>query len=692
MILLTVEEDPAVIQHTLDILRKVGGSHEVHTASNLSVAENSARELDHLDVLISPVIASSGENFFGLRNSLRARFPKLHVLFLNDYDIGGYRDQLGDDTVLPRRPDEAALAGWARSIGFATLPKSPATQQPAHDTEPLLEGSPAPPSRANEIPVPVAATDGDVGSDDDEELPVAGLVVPPAENLGDYKLVRIIASHAETETHEAVQLSIGRTVALVLLKPEFGKDTLALREFRGAVRAKAAVTHPYITPVYEAHEEDGAIFYTRELVDGLNLPQLAGTGKKINQRTLIQIVRVTAECFKFMRDNDIRHIDLEPRHIYLGRDAQVRLTNIAALSPKNLTTPAEEIAKVAAAIRLLVSDKPAENHLILPLLAEMESQYYQSWESLLTKAQEHENKIEEAQTYSVSGGKPFGVPASSRKTIAMIAAAAIAIAAVVALFVIPIFDKPKPIATEEMPRIPAGDFIFQEGRKRSILESFWIDKYEVTIAQYAEFLAALQAAPTKRYDHPGQAEKAPEKTDHTPLDWDVYYPAAKLGRTYDGSPIDVNCPVILVDWWDAYAYAKWKGHRLPTEEEWSKAARGTGGNLYPWGNDLEPERFNSSDPDTDRFSKWAPVDAMPGDVSPFGVIGTAGNVSEWTASEETHPEFIDRRVPIIRGGNFRSPKDLYRLTYRRISDSASDRSIYTGFRTVTNTDPKNSAE
>jgi hypothetical protein len=216
MILLTVDEDPAVVRHTLEILKKVGGSHEVHTASNLAVAENSTRDLQDLDVLIAPAIASNGENFFALRDSLRARFKKLHVLFLNDYDISNYSEQIGDDPVLPRRPDEQALIDWAQSIGFGTLPETPnvPAQDSGLDSEPLLDASPEQPT-TKEIPIAVSAADDSGDAGEDEELPIAGSVAPPAESLGDYKLVRVIASHTETETHEAVQLSIGRTVALV---------------------------------------------------------------------------------------------------------------------------------------------------------------------------------------------------------------------------------------------------------------------------------------------------------------------------------------------------------------------------------------------------------------------------------------------------------------------------------------------
>ena len=124
---------------------------------------------------------------------------------------------------------------------------------------------------------------------------------------------------------------------------------------------------------------------------------------------------------------------------------------------------------------------------------------------------------------------------------------------------------------------------------------------------------------------------------------------------------NLDCPVFNVDYFDAYAYAKWKGRRLPTEEEWEKAARGPAGNLYPWGNEWDPKKLNAGGdylenspdgykPAVDGFNWWAPVDAFAKtDRSPYGVVGMAGNVSEWTDSSNA-----DKSEVVIRGGNFKS--------------------------------------
>lgn len=160
-----------------------------------------------------------------------------------------------------------------------------------------------------------------------------------------------------------------------------------------------------------------------------------------------------------------------------------------------------------------------------------------------------------------------------------------------------------------------------------------------------------------------------------------------------GVPISVDCPVFNVDYFDAYAYAHWKGHRLPTEEEWEKAARGSNGNRYPWGNDWDPTKLNAGGdykenppegykPAVDGYNMWAPVNAFPKDVSQYGVVDMAGNVSEWTDSWDASKTYV-----VIRGGNFKSTPEQALATnaFRKILPETARDSI--GFRTVSDTPP-----
>jgi formylglycine-generating enzyme required for sulfatase activity len=212
--------------------------------------------------------------------------------------------------------------------------------------------------------------------------------------------------------------------------------------------------------------------------------------------------------------------------------------------------------------------------------------------------------------------------------------------------------------------IPAGNFVYQDGQ---VLEtnSFAIDSTEVTIWQYAEFLRAVGGCTL--FDHPDQ----PPGKAHSNKQWDAYSYAAFSLTEFQGVPVNPNFPAAFIDWYDAFAYAKWRGRRLPTEREWEKAARGTNGLRYPWGDRLDPDAANFWNARALRPG-WSEVGGFERDRSPYGVLDMAGNVSEWTVDNAGRP--------VVRGGNFRNEGP--ELT-RRVSDVsilAVDERI--GFRTV----------
>ncbi|MBV8176032.1 MAG: SUMF1/EgtB/PvdO family nonheme iron enzyme [Verrucomicrobia bacterium] len=226
----------------------------------------------------------------------------------------------------------------------------------------------------------------------------------------------------------------------------------------------------------------------------------------------------------------------------------------------------------------------------------------------------------------------------------------------------------KPVARREYQgaiNIPAGQFYYQDGQLIS-LPQFNIDPTEVTIWQYAEFLAAV--GESREYDHP---EQPIEKT-HRNQQWDRLYRAAVAQGEIEGVGVNINFPAVFLDWFDAYAYAKWKGRRLPTEQEWEKAARGTDGRRYPWGSDERAGAANvyRGDP----TQKWVEPGSYSDDQSPYRVFDMAGNVSEWTISVDPSGN------PVIRGGNFGNfSADVTRRVTNQRSLTLSDR---IGFRTV----------
>jgi formylglycine-generating enzyme required for sulfatase activity len=179
----------------------------------------------------------------------------------------------------------------------------------------------------------------------------------------------------------------------------------------------------------------------------------------------------------------------------------------------------------------------------------------------------------------------------------------------------------------EMLRIPGGEFLqgLAEGASTKIsLKAFWIDKYEVTHAQYARFI---------------------QETNHPkPAYWD------------DPAYNRADLPVVGVRWEDASAYARWAGKRLPSEAEWVKAAGGEDGRSYPWGNNWEADRCNSLGTQ-DEFEGLSPVGKFPLGASPYGVMDMAGNVWEWIAYEPSSVTSPDPGTRIGKGGSWANSRE-----------------------------------
>jgi formylglycine-generating enzyme required for sulfatase activity len=172
---------------------------------------------------------------------------------------------------------------------------------------------------------------------------------------------------------------------------------------------------------------------------------------------------------------------------------------------------------------------------------------------------------------------------------------------------------------------------FEREAERHVLElaAYRIDLMPVTQAQFAEYVFA-ERAPAPGIDEAGW------RAEGFAQDF-----ASQVARYVwkDGKPPDgrEDHPVVLVSWSDADRYCAWRGalrgekRRLPTADEYEKAARGDGGLAYPWGNVLEPDKLNSAiagPKDT------TPVGNYPGGASPFGVLDMVGNVREWTATPD----------------------------------------------------------
>ena len=213
-------------------------------------------------------------------------------------------------------------------------------------------------------------------------------------------------------------------------------------------------------------------------------------------------------------------------------------------------------------------------------------------------------------------------------------------------------DTPPPqVGTTEMVMIPAGPFIMgsdtddpdETPQQQVDLPAFEIDLFEVTNAQFAAFV-----------------ETAGYQTDEEKgggAGWRSFYTEGKD-----------NHPAVKVSWNDALAYCQWAGKRLPSEAEWEKAARGTDGRVYPWGNDWDPEKANAR---ATGYRGTIPVGSLGAGVSPYGVFDMGGNVWEWTSDwYQPYPgssyqdPYYGERFRVTRGGGWFEEADTVRAANR----------------------------
>ncbi len=190
--------------------------------------------------------------------------------------------------------------------------------------------------------------------------------------------------------------------------------------------------------------------------------------------------------------------------------------------------------------------------------------------------------------------------------------------------------------------------------------SFYIDRTEVTNARYKRFLDSLPASEALKH-LPGSWPRNPNEP-----------PAPPPGRE--------EHPVGGVTLEDALAFAAWAGCRLPTEDEWSLAARGPQGFLYSWGNVWDGSRCNHLNAG---LNQTMPVGAFPTDLSPFGCLDMSGNVSEWTASfPDGRPvtRLRENANVILRGGSFRRPGSKESVAWRWAYPALTTREADIGFR------------
>lgn len=532
----------------------------------------------------------------------------------------------------------------------------------------------------------------------------------PNDKIREYKLLRKVGGGGMGEVWEGYHERLHRRVAIKCLPDEATSDPERLLRLNQEAASLAKLSHPGIVTVYDCIEEESRLYLIMELISGQTIQEMVRDQGRISFVQCVEWFRQTAQSLAYAHGRNVFHRDIKPTNIMVDTAGNTRLIDFGlALSESEIrltrtgstvgTLPymspeqhyggdvdgRTDIYSLALTIYYAMTGSMLVQHpdgshayasppgipvsldkIMRKCLNRDPNQRYPTAEDLGSELMAAMGKLQ---------ALPVRIPVKNVRWRSALAVAGLAAVLVLgALLLSPLFqstsnktppashtmpDKNVPIPAEtdtreteartpavvshsdresEMVRIPAGRFaagmemseipsglknyegsekLTQGGRRSVFLPAFQIDKYEVSNADYGAFVQATERNPPSHWN--GQSPP-PDIADH---------------------------PVVNVTYEDAAAYARWVGKRVPTADEWEKAARGEGGRIYPWGNTFVAGRCNTGETGINETRK---VDAFPRDESPYGVIGMAGNAAEWTSSVEDSTFGDEMRV--VCGGSW----------------------------------------
>lgn len=446
-----------------------------------------------------------------------------------------------------------------------------------------------------------------------------------------------------TRTWEAEQISMHRPVMLEMLKFASARDEAVVRAFLEDVRAKALLTHPGVGAVYEAVSNEEGTFYSRERLDGTNLETLFREGRKFKPVEVMALLGQIARAMIYLEEKGVSTVDFALDHFVLTGQGQIRVMNLAVEGNRDPGVGRRSKALLGEYFDgALMQGLPGATRVksLCGFMRDLDRPAPITWKQIEDLCGQVKDQLEgNNRKPPLVGAEPTYLPKESFKVPASLWAllGGLGVIGVVILLMVTSKD-PQPddggdrtVVPPKKVEIPAGTY--RAGKKDIVIrKAFTISRGEVSVAEYDAF---LEAADLEQYRHPDHPES---KSDHLPDDWAVLWRAAVKGEEWQGREMSLGCPVVGVDWWDAYAFAKWKGGRLPTLAEWTAASvkDGKPTGIAGWGKARDAEK----------------------DLTGAGLAGMAGNVREWTALPEINPETpLAPKSHVAAGASFAEPEN-----------------------------------
>ena len=534
-----------------------------------------------------------------------------------------------------------------------------------------------------------------------EETPVRGpgqsrTAMKPDQKIREYRLLRWLGGGGMGEVWEGYHERLHRRVAIKCLPDEATADPERLLRLNQEAASLARLSHPGIVAIYDCIEEDSKLYVVMEFISGRTILELVRDQGCISYVQCTEWFRRVAQSLAYAHGRNVVHRDIKPTNVMVDTSGNMRLIDFGlALSESEM-----RLTRTGSTIGTLPYMSPEQHYGgdvdgrtdiyslaltmyfavtgCLPVQHPDGSHAYAappgipvSLDRVMRKClerdpnQRYRTAEDLASDLAGAMGKrqPLLVetPARSLRWRPVLVGAGVAGVLLLFGFLLAFFirsqvaDRPTPAPPPEtgsMIQIPAGHFtagmemsdipavlqdfqgldqLTQGGRRSVRLPTFWIDEHEVSNADYAGFVEATGRQP--------------------PSHWNGSPPPAGIA----------GHPVVNVTYEDAKAYATWRGKRLPTADEWEKAARGEDGRIYPWGNTFMEGYCNTDETGID---ETRPIDTFPRDESPYGVIGMAGNAAEWTSSLEE--DGFGNAMHVVCGGSwFESGTIVSLASFRR---------------------------
>jgi formylglycine-generating enzyme required for sulfatase activity len=642
-VVLIVQPDPAQAERLRQLVLAGTPDASVTIVATPEEGITTLAQCSDLALCICEIYYPEGGDGLALLAAIRAKFRRARILVVTSYNLQNFAQHLQGLSVLPIPLDESLFISTTQ------------------DTLITLEGQVFPPFRL-------------------------GKKQPP-DRWGD--------------CYAAYDTGVKRDIFITIIHPWATPEDAAL--FRSFAALMARAGHPNVQAVYQAGDYQGRDFFCREKWDMSTLAEMATAGHGIEPRMAAQIIHVVGSVLIFWGTNNFPHAPLQATDISLSPQGVVKISN--CVDPTRAVTPpdAAELAAVAAAVQALVAAPETMPLRLTKLLHDMQ-QGPVPLGRITGEAQAIDIELAPKQELAVTrehvvAQKAIAVERKKQQWMFYATAAAFALIVLgVGYFIYSkFFYEPPARQFNEMAQIPAGPYIYQDG-PATMDHAFYIDKYEVTWGEYLHFLKAVKAAGT---DAQWRSPLQVGEKDHQPKDWANTWDGSKFmpgifQRIRDRQPygqqvLTLDDPVFNIDWYDASAYAKWAGKRLPDEHEWEMAARGPNGNLFPWGNTIAADANNAAP--VGGVARPKPylmqvVDTMPMDKSFYGVYDMAGNVSEWTSTMAASDIISSVKVAVIRGANFETNSvDRVQLTHRTIKYVPETRQFWLGFRCASDKPP-----